>query len=445
MQIWHTESIESTLSTLSSHPETGLDATEALLRQQQYGRNELISKGGKHPLRLLWEQASSTMVLILIAATVVSGVLGKATEAAAIGAIVVLFVLLGFVQEYRAEQAMAALKKLAVPVVRVRRNGRLLETNATDLVPGDIVLLEAGNTVPADLRLIEANNLRVQEAMLTGESEAVEKETAVLAKANLPLGDRRNMAYMGTTVTYGRGSGIVAATGMTTELGKIATLIQEVPDSQTPLQRQLDKVGQQLAIAGVVIALIVMGLGLLRGEPLESMFLTAVSVAVAVIPEGLPAVVTITLALGAQRMLRRRALIRKLPAVETLGAVTTICSDKTGTLTINRMTVTVIDIAGHFLELSGTSDQHPASVLQLASDPEDLFSTRPAAIGLTLAAGALCNDASLLPDPETGRYSFVGDPTEGALLVAAQQAGLTKRNLETVLPRVRELVGVVDE
>ncbi|MCB9430649.1 MAG: cation-translocating P-type ATPase [Ardenticatenaceae bacterium] len=439
MQVWHTESIESTLSTLSSHPETGLDATEALTRQQQYGRNELISKGGKHPLRLLWEQASSTMVLILIAATVVSGVLGKATEAAAIGAIVVLFVLLGFVQEYRAEQAMAALKKLAVPVVRVRRNGRLLETSATDLVPGDIVLLEAGNTVPADLRLLEASNLRVQEAMLTGESEAVEKETAVLAKPNLPLGDRRNMAYMGTTVTYGRGSGVVAATGMATELGKIATLIQEVPDSQTPLQRQLDKVGQQLAIAGVVIALIVMGLGLLRGEPLESMFLTAVSVAVAVIPEGLPAVVTITLALGAQRMLRRRALIRKLPAVETLGAVTTICSDKTGTLTINRMTVTVIDIAGHFLELSGTSDPHPAPVLQLASDPEDLFSTRPAAIGLTLAAGALCNDASLLPDPETGRYSFVGDPTEGALLVAAQQAGLSKSNLETVLPRVREL------
>ncbi|MCA9995750.1 MAG: HAD-IC family P-type ATPase, partial [Anaerolineales bacterium] len=312
MQIWHTESIESTLSTLSSHPETGLDATEALSRQQQYGHNELISKGGKHPLRLLWEQASSTMVLILIAATVVSGVLGKATEAAAIGAIVVLFVLLGFVQEYRAEQAMAALKKLAVPIVRVRRNGRLLETSATDLVPGDIVLLEAGNTVPADLRLIEANNLRVQEAMLTGESEAVEKETAVISRRDLPLGDRRNMAYMGTTVTYGRGSGVVAATGMATELGKIATLIQEVPDSQTPLQRQLDKVGQQLAIAGVIIALIVMGLGVLRGEPLESMFLTAVSVAVAVIPEGLPAVVTITLALGAQRMLRRRALIRKL-------------------------------------------------------------------------------------------------------------------------------------
>ena len=438
MNIWHTQTAESVVTELNTNLEQGLDVTAVPQRQQQYGRNELISKAGKHPLKLLWEQASSTMVLILIAATVISGFLGKVTEAAAIGAIVVLFVILGFVQEYRAERAMAALKKLAVPVVRVLRNGRLQEMSAFELVPGDVISLEAGNAIPADVRLTTSANLRVMEAALTGESEAVDKFTAALEKENLPLGDRRNMAYMGTTVTYGRGTAVVVATGMQTELGKIATLIQDVPDSTTPLQRQLDRVGRQLALAGVIIAALVMVMGLLRGEALEEMFLTAVSVAVAVIPEGLPAVVTITLALGAQRMLRRAALIRKLPAVETLGAVTIICSDKTGTLTVNRMTVTILDVAGHYLELAGTSDT-PGSSYRLATGPDELFGSRPPAIGLTLAAGALCNDASMQPDPETGRYSFLGDPTEGALLVAAQQAGLEQSDLSQLFPRVNEL------
>ncbi len=438
MNSWHTNSVESIVDELQINLKQGLDPTEVRRRQEQYGRNELISKAGKHPLKLLWEQASSTMVLILIAATVISGFLGKVTEAAAIGAIVVLFVILGFVQEYRAEQAMAALKKLAVPLVRVLRNGRLQEMSAFELVPGDVISLEAGNAIPADVRLTTSANLRVQEAALTGESEAVEKFIAALEKENIPLGDRRNMAYMGTAVTYGRGTAVVVATGMQTELGKIATLIQDVPDSITPLQRQLDRVGRQLALAGVIIAALVMIIGLIQGETLEDMFLTAVSVAVAVIPEGLPAVVTITLALGAQRMLRRAALIRKLPAVETLGAVTIICSDKTGTLTVNRMTVTILDVAGHYLELAGTSDT-PGASYRLAAGPDELFGSRPPAIGLTLAAGALCNDASFQPDPETGRYSFLGDPTEGALLVAAQQAGLEQTHLGQIFPRVNEL------
>jgi Ca2+-transporting ATPase len=407
-------------------------------RQAQFGPNELTEKGGKHPLRLLWEQVSSVMVLILIAAAMASALLGQVTEAVAIGAIVVLFVILGFVQEYRAEQAMAALKKLAVPMVRVRRSGQLMELSAIELVPGDIILLEAGNAIPADARVVESANLRVQEAALTGESEAVEKQTAVITKPSPPLGDRLNMLYMGTAVTYGRGTAIVTATGMNTELGKIATLIQSVEDSPTPLQKQLDGVGKMLAIVGVAVAALVLLIGVWSGESWEEMFLTAVSVAVAVVPEGLPAVVTITLALGAQRMLRRSALIRKLPAVETLGSVTVICSDKTGTLTINRMTVTVIDVMGHFLELAGT-DETAASYLKLADNPDDLFTNRPPAIGLTLAAGALCNDASVNPDPETGRYKVMGDPTEGALLVAAQQAGVTRTGLEAVLPRVSEL------
>ncbi|MCB8969114.1 MAG: cation-translocating P-type ATPase [Ardenticatenaceae bacterium] len=437
-QHWHTQPAAAVLQHLKSSAEDGLTTAEAAQRLAQYGVNELIDKGGKHPLRLLWEQISSTMVLILIVATAVSAFLGKATEAAAIGAIVVLFVILGFVQEFRAEKAMAALKQLAVPLVRARRDGKLQEISARDLVPGDVVLLEAGNAIPADARVIEAANLRVQEAALTGESEAVEKETAVFAKPDLPLGDRRNMLYMGTNVSYGRGTAVVTATGMETELGKIATLIQSVAEGQTLLQKQLDRVGQILAVAGVVVAALVLLIGVLSGEALDEMFLTAISVAVAVVPEGLPAVVTITLALGAQRMLRRSALIRKLPAVETLGSVTTICSDKTGTLTVNRMTVTIIDVAGHYLELAGTGEP-PLSSLKIADNADDLFAQRPTAIGLTLAAGALCNDASVNPDPETGRYTVMGDPTEGALLVAAQQAGVTRDALASALPRIAEL------
>ena len=432
---WHQQSITDIVAELGTNLQTGLTDQEVAARRASYGANELAARGGKHPLRILWEQISSTMVLILIAAAVISGLLGKATETVAIGAIVVLFALLGFVQEYRAEQAMAALKKLAVPMVRARRGGNVQTLSARELVPGDVILLEAGNVLPADIRLTTSVNLMVQEAALTGESEPVEKDTAPLDKAEIPLGDRRNMAYMGTIVTYGRGAGVVAATGMSTELGKIATLIQDVTDSQTLLQRRLDQVGKTLAIFGVAVAALVMLIGVWRGETWSEMFLTAVSVAVAVVPEGLPAVVTITLALGAQRMLRRRALIRKLPAVETLGSVTTICSDKTGTLTENRMTVTVIDVAGHSLQLVGTG--HPAPALQLPdTTPLD---GQPPAISLALMGGALCNDASLQPDPQTGRYLALGDPTEGALLVAAAQANLRPEAAQALLPRVGEL------
>jgi Ca2+-transporting ATPase len=337
------------LSKLDTNQENGLREVEAQNRLQIFGPNELEEKSRKSPLSILWEQFTSTMVLILIAAAMISAVLGKTTETAAISAIVVLFGLLGFVQEYRAEQAIAALKKLAVPNVRVRREGELHEVSAHKLVPGDIVLLEAGNLVPADLRRLESVNLRIQEAALTGESEPVDKEIDALSQENIPLGDRVNLGYMGTIVTYGRGEGVVVETGMRTELGRIASLIQGMQTEVSPLQRQLDRVGKGLAVFGLVVALLVSLIGILLGESLEEMLLTAISVAVAVVPEGLPAVVTVTLALGAQRMLRRNALVRKLPAVETLGSVTVICSDKTGTLTENRMTVTIIGVAGHYL------------------------------------------------------------------------------------------------
>lgn len=435
---WHSLTVPEVIAALDADLNSGLNDDEAARRRNQYGLNELEEQGGISPLRLLWLQLTNTMVLILIAAAVVSGFLGKVTETAAIAAIVILFALLGFVQEYRAEQAMAALKRLAVPIVRVRRNGEVRELSAKELVPGDVVLLEAGNAVPADLRLTESVNLRIQEAALTGESEPVEKQDEALDGAEIALADRRNMAYLGTVATYGRGTAVVTATGMKTELGKIANLLQTVESGMTPLQQRLDQVGKQLAVGGIVVAVLVLIIGLFQGESVQEMFLTAVSVAVAVVPEGLPAVVTVTLALGAQRMLRRRALIRKLPAVETLGSVTTICSDKTGTLTENRMTVTIIDVAGHYLELQGTA-KHPASVLQKADASPEFLSTQPPEIGLSLAAGALCNDASLRPDPESGRYLALGDPTEGALLVAASQVGLRKSGLETITPRVAEL------
>ncbi len=438
MSDWHLQTVGDVAAQLESDIQTGLSEAEAQERLRRHGPNELIERGGKSPWLILWQQFTSTMVLILIAAAVVSGLLGKTTETVAVAAIVILFAVLGFVQEYRAEQAMAALKRLAVPVVRVVRGSERRELSAQQLVPGDLILLEAGSAVPADVRLVESANLRIQEAVLTGESEPVEKATGALSGDGLPLGDRVNMGYMGTAVTYGRGAALVVATGMATELGKIATLIQDVDSGDTPLQRRLDSVGKLLALVGVIVAGLVMLIGVALDESLEDMFLTAVSVAVAVVPEGLPAVVTVTLALGAQRMLRRKALIRKLPAVETLGAVTIIASDKTGTLTENRMTVTVIDVAGHYLELVGTSHQHPAPALESHSGALYL-AEQPPAIGLALAGGALCNDAALQPDSQTGRYAIIGDPTEGALLVAAHQAGLTTEELFAAAPRVSEL------
>jgi len=433
---WHTQSVDAVLKKWSTS-ETGLTAAAAAERMQVHGRNELKERRGKGPLRMLWEQFTETMVLILIAAGVISAFLGKGTETAAILAIVTLFAVLGFIQENRAERAMAALQQLAVPAVRVRRDGAVNEIPAGELVPGDIVLLEAGNAVPADLRLLEAAHLRIQEAALTGESEPIEKTVEAIPLSDLPLGDRRNMAYLGTSVTYGRGRAVAVATGMNTELGRIATLIQDVAPERTPLQRRLDQLAKALAAAGGLAAVLVAVVGWLSGEPLADMFLTAVSVAVAVVPEGLPAVVTITLALGAQRMLRRNALVRKLPAVETLGAVTVICSDKTGTLTENRMTVTVVDAAGERLDLIETLRRHRPSVT-----PDECRISAgwdvPQPIRLTLAAGALCNDAVLKADAGPGCFSAIGDPTEGALLVAAARSGMFQDRLQAAAPRVAE-------
>lgn len=422
---WHRLGADEVLARLDSSRD-GLPPAVAEERLGQFGANELEDRGAKHPLRILWEQLTAVMVVVLVAASLLSLALGKLLEAGAIGAIVLLFALLGFVQEYRAERAIAALRAMAVPTVRVVRGGRSRAVPAAELVPGDLVHLDAGSVVPADLRLVETASLRVEEAALTGESEPVDKHLEVVDAEDVALGDRRNLAFSGTQVTYGRGVGVVVATGMATELGRIATLLQEVAAEPTPLQRRLDQVGKQLAVAGVVVAGAVVAMGAAAGESASNLALTAISVAVAVIPEGLPAVVTFTLAIGAQRMLRRNSLIRKLPAVETLGSVTIICSDKTGTLTQNRMTVTVVDVAGHQQVIDPGDAAGVARAVQ----------SGPGALGLVLAAGVLCNDAQA--HVEDGSLVTAGDPTETALLDAAHLAGLDVPGLRAAMPRVAE-------
>lgn len=445
-QIYQLDS-KTVLEQLNSNPQQGLSEAEAEKRLQEYGPNVTQETAVRHPIVMLLEQFKATMVLILIGAAILSGLLGSVKDTIAIGVIVILFAIVGFVQEYRAEQAIAALKKLAVPLVRAIRGGQAHEMPSSRLVPGDVILLETGNLVPADARVIESVNLRVMEAALTGESEPIEKTTNALPTPDLAAGDRRNMLYMGTVVTYGRGRAVVTGTGMHTELGKIAKLISDVRGEQTPLQRKLDQLGRTLAMVGLVVAAVIVALGLARGDSLTHLLLTAVSVAVAVVPEGLPAVVTITLALGAQRMLRRQALIRKLPAVETLGSVTVICSDKTGTLTENRMTVIALDVAGQRVELDQELVRNAPSLISYteslspdATAPGGLGIQVGQALTLLLASGALCNDAALSEEgAEQKKYRALGDPTEGALVIAAAQFGLWKPELELALPRVAEL------
>ncbi|MEQ8839391.1 MAG: cation-translocating P-type ATPase [Acidimicrobiales bacterium] len=419
---WYRLSVDAALGAQQSTAD-GLTSEDAARRLVEVGPNELIDNGSTHPLRIVWQQVSAVMVLILIGAALLSLVLGKFLEAGAIGAIVVLFTMLGFFQEYRAERAIAALRQMSVPIVKARRGGRTMEIPAVDLVPGDVVLFDAGTVVPADVRLIEVANLRVEEAALTGESEPVDKHTAPIDGDSVALGDRRCLAFSGTQVSAGRGAGVVVATGMSTELGRIATLLQSVAVEATPLQERLDRVGKQLALVGVGVAALVVAMGALAGESASNLVLTAISVAVAVIPEGLPAVVTFTLAIGAQRMLRRNALIRKLPAVETLGSVTVICSDKTGTLTQNKMTVTQLHVADR-------------RTIVEPGEPVDI-ATWGEAQRLLVAAVALCNDGEADHDSD-GTLSMIGDPTETALLHLAANAGIDIKQLRAEVPRIGE-------
>jgi Ca2+-transporting ATPase len=432
----HQQSVQEVLAGLGSS-KLGLGQTEAQSRLERYGHNTLRERRRKSALRMFLEQFSDFMILVLIAAAVISGIIGELSDTIAIIVILLLNAVLGFTQEYRAERAMAALKRMSAASAMVLRDGMHFTVPATDVVPGDIVLVEAGSVVPADLRIIEVAGLTVDEAALTGESMPVEKGTEVLTDESLVLADRRNMLYKGTFVTYGRGSGIVIATGMETELGRIASMLQEADEGRTPLQKRLAHFGERITIAVLVICAVVFASGLLRGEPVVNIFLVAVSLAVAAIPEALPAVVTISLALGARKMVRQNALVRKLPAVETLGSVTYICTDKTGTLTVNRMALEESWIDGQMEtpqrgaetgrlgeESLLRSQEQAALSLFVDQSPRQLFFT----------ALALSNDARTDMD---GR--IWGDPTEAALFAAAKKNGFEKAALERIYPRVTEL------
>jgi Ca2+-transporting ATPase len=429
-------SVEDALREVGSQAEGGLTATEAEARLQKYGPNELQEKAGRSKLQILWEQFANILTVLLILAVIVSMVLGDWIEAVAILVIVILNGVLGYTQEYRAEQSMAALKKMSVPTVRVRRDGQLKEVSAVSLVPGDIVVLETGNVVPADGRVVNSVNLRVEEAALTGESEAVEKDQSLVFDSDRALGDRRNMVYSGTLVNYGRGEYVVTTTGMNTELGHIANLIQGVEEENTPLQDRLDRLGRSLAYAALALITVVIGLGLFRGESdYPELLLTAVSLAVAAIPEALTAVVTIALSLGAQRMLKRQALIRRLPAVETLGSVTVICSDKTGTLTLNRMTVQAVDMAHHTYGFQHNEATNRLEIQKVDGEKPHLGANPT--LDLLLVSGALNSDATL--SGSNGDTHAIGDPTEAALVAAAALVDLRKPDLEAAFPRVAEV------
>src|SRR5262245_21207434 len=430
---WHMLTVEDSFERLKSTP-SGLTNPEAARRLAEFGPNELQAAGRVSPWAILLEQFKNVLSIILLLATALSAFLGHGVEAIAITVIVLFAVVLGFVQEYRAERAIEALRQMAAPEATVIREGRERSVPARELVPGDLILLATGDKVPADVRLIEAVNLQTVEAALTGESAPVEKHTRPLEDERLPTGDRKNMAYAGTAVTYGRGRAVVVATGMATEFGKIARMLEAVETSKTPLQGNLDRVGQALARAAVVVVIIIVALGLFRGQPFIEMFIFGVALAVAVVPEALPAVDTISLALGVKRMVRRNALVRRLPAVETLGSTSVICSDKTGTLTRDEMTTRRLFVGGRLLEVSGTGYEPRGTFSMNGTEVEP---NEP--LSVLLCAAALASDARLERNEAGDKWEVKGDPTEGALVVAAAKAGLGKAELDAQFPRVSEI------
>ena len=424
---------------LDTDPTGGLTSGEAARRLTGYGPNELVEKPPKPPWRMLLEQFANTMIVVLIVAAGVTLAIGDLRDTVVILIIVVLNAVIGFAQEYRADRAMTALKGMTAPSARVTRDSVTRVIAASEVVPGDVLILEAGDVVPADARLLDVPSLRISESPLTGESLPVEKTIEPLAPdAGELVADRSNMAFKGTSVVYGRGRAVVTATGMNTAIGEIAGLLQAHQAPRTPLQRRLAGLGRRLAVASLVVCAVVFTVGVARGESASLMFLTAVSLAVAAIPEGLPAVVTISLALGAQRMAQHRALVRKLPAVETLGSVTVVCTDKTGTLTQGRMQVELAWTLDGEVEVTG-SGYEPHGELIANGRPISADAV-PGGLHAALTTAALCNDAALLPPSSADEpWGVAGDPTEGALLALAAKLGLDRHALETEFPRVGEV------
>ncbi|EDX87245.1 ATPase, P-type, HAD superfamily, subfamily IC, putative [Synechococcus sp. PCC 7335] len=449
VQQWHTLSIDDVTAALDTDTSNGLSAEEAKNRLNEYGPNELVETGRRSRLRILLDQFSDIMLLMLIAVAVVAAVLDLRAgnfpkDAIAIGAIVLLNAVLGYFQESKAEDALAALKGLSSPNVTVVRSSQTREVSAKQLVPGDLVLIEAGNQIAADGRLLESVTLHARESALTGEAKAVEKQANMVLAADTNLAEQKNLVFQGTEIVHGRGKMLVTRTGMKTELGKIATMIQSVSELRTPLQQRLDQLGRTLVVGSLsLVALVVIGGSLAMGwSAFEELLTVSLSMAVAVVPEGLPAVITVTLALGTQRMVKRQALIRRLPAVETLGSVTTICSDKTGTLTQNKMVVQHIHVSGlpfeQDFEVSGQG-YVPEGEFRLSG--KKIEPLEKPALALLLLDCALCNDAALqteVDDQGSHKWVIVGDPTEGALVTLAAKAGLEKKTLEYEFERLAE-------
>jgi len=433
---WYRKNIENTIESISSNLNTGLSNEEVLKRLEKYGPNELKEKESEGLLSKILYQFKDFLVLILIGASIVSMLVGEVKDSLVIIAIVIINATLGIIQEGRAEKALEALKKMASPNAKVIREGQLSTVPSNNLVPGDIIVLEAGDIIPADLRLIETSNLKIEEASLTGESVPVEKHGNSIFEEEIPLGDRINMAYMSTVITYGRGKGVVVETSSNTEIGKIAEMIQTFEDETTPLQKKLDQLGKYLGIGCLVICAVVFAVGLFQGRKLLDMFMISISLAVAAIPEGLPAIVTIVLALGMNKMVKRNAIVKKLLAVETLGCTTVICSDKTGTLTQNEMTVVKTCTDNNIIEVTGKGY---APNGEFILNNESIKASELDGLNLLLTIGTLCNDATLDYVGEDDLYRILGDPTEGALVTLAEKGNLNNKDLNAKYPRVSEI------
>lgn len=433
---WYVHSPEQVAEALDTDMSNGLSSETARQRLIEYGPNELEEQETRTIWDMLFDQFKEPLVLILIAAAAISAFLGEGEDTVVILLIVVLNAVLGVFQENRAENSLAALKQLSAPQARVVRDGKVQDIAARLLVPGDLLLLEAGARVSADARLIEAVNLKCEEAALTGESVPAEKSVETIKEEDVGVGDRTNMVFSGTSVTYGRGRAIVTETAMRTEIGKIAAMIRATPREATPLQRRLEELGKTLGLLALTLVVIVFIAGLMRGEPALEMFMTSVSLAVAAIPEGLPAIVTIVLALGVQRMIQRQAIIRKLPAVETLGTATVVVSDKTGTLTQNEMMVSRLYVGGRTLVVTGQGYKPEGKFLERETGQE-VDPLSDSSINLLLHGATLVNDARLDRDGDT--YKIIGDPTEGALTVLGAKAGIQAREVNSIYPRVGEI------
>ncbi|MFZ2070159.1 MAG: HAD-IC family P-type ATPase [Halobacteriota archaeon] len=427
---WHLIAPEEALQELQSSKE-GLNPTEVKIRQNKFGTNEITEEKRFTMLRIFLSQFKNALILILLVATAISAALGHGIDATVIFAAVILCVVLGFFFEYRSEKAIKALKEIAAPTTSVMRDGNEVKIPSMEIVPGDIMVLRAGDRVAADARLIEEVNLKLDESPLTGESAAVKKEVVVLNEDVL-IAERGNMVYSGTTVTYGRGKAVVTATGMRTELGKIARMLVGTKEEETPLTRRINEIGRWLSIAYVAISITILLIGVLKGRNFLEMLIWCISLAVALVPETLPLIITGTLALGVQRIARKRAIIRKLPAVETLGCITAICSDKTGTLTKNEMTVRSVYVGGKMIEVTGAGYAPKGDFLSKGEKIEPYEDLR-----MAVQIAALCNDSRLVKEGDG--YKIHGDPTEGALVVAAEKAGLKKEEWDKRYRRVGEI------